>query len=121
MEESIRCSVVFGGPVALGGDRGFTSLRTRGLFFLDFQARIRLGLTIACYFKRRCFGKISTSAFFQPKAEGLIFLLGRSGGEKTRVRLSRKDLIQLEGKVVEVLVADQVRVSVPPYDPSHGL
>ena len=41
--------------------------------------------------------------FFQPEAESLIFLLGRSGGEEIRVRLSRKDLIQLEGKVIKVL------------------
>ena len=90
-------------------------------FFLDFQERIRVRLIRACYFKRRCFGEIGTSAFFQPEAEGLIFLLGRSAGEKTRVRLSRKDLIQLEGKVIKVLVGDQVHVSISPYDPSHGL
>ena len=41
--------------------------------------------------------------FFQPEAESLIFLLGRSGGEEIRVRLSRRDLIQLEGKVIKVL------------------
>ena len=41
--------------------------------------------------------------FFRPEAESLVFLLGRSGGEGLRARLSRKDLIQLEGKVIKVL------------------
>jgi hypothetical protein len=57
----------FGGPVALGGGlpvrctqtgRGFTrqkygaftSYNPRCLFFLDFQGRIRVHVTIACYF-----------------------------------------------------------------------
>ncbi len=60
-------------------------------------------IDFACYFKRGCFGEIGTSVFFQPEAETLIFLLGRSLGEEMRVRLSRKDLIQLEGKVMKVL------------------
>jgi translation initiation factor IF-1 len=46
---------------------------------------------------------MGTSAFFQPEPESLIFLLGRSRDEEIRVRLSRKDLIQLEGKVIKVL------------------
>jgi translation initiation factor IF-1 len=95
----------------LGGGRGltrqkyggFTSHNPRHLFFLDSQGRIRIRLLIACYFKRRCFGEIGTSAFLQPKAETLIFVLGRSWGEKIRVRLSRKDLIQIPGKVMKVL------------------
>jgi translation initiation factor IF-1 len=60
-------------------------------------------LLIACYFERRCVGEIGTSAFFKPEAESLIFLLGRSGEEEIRVRLSRKELFQLVGKVIKVL------------------
>jgi translation initiation factor IF-1 len=49
------------------------------------------------------FGEMGTSAFFQPEAESLIFLLRRSRDAEIGVRLSRKDLIQLEGKVIKVL------------------
>jgi translation initiation factor IF-1 len=40
---------------------------------------------------------------FQPGAESLMFILGQSGDEEKRIILSRKDLIQLEGKVIKVL------------------
>jgi translation initiation factor IF-1 len=62
-----------------------------------------ISIDIACYFKRRCFREIGTSVFFQPQAESCIFLLGRSGGEQIGVKLSRKDLIQLQGTVIKVL------------------
>ena len=78
---------VFGGPVASGGGRGFTrrkyggftSHNPRCLFFLDFQGRIRVQLILACYFKRRCFGEIGASAFFNPRLRVLFFSLADPG------------------------------------------
>jgi hypothetical protein len=87
---------VFVAPVALGGGLpvrctqtgrgftrqkygGFTSHNPKCLFFLDFQGRIRVKFIIACYFKRRCFGEIGTSAFFNPRLRVLFFSLAAPG------------------------------------------
>jgi translation initiation factor IF-1 len=48
--------------------------------------------------------------FFKPEAECFILLLGRSGEEEIRVRLSRKDLFQLVGKVIKGLGSGMMEV-----------
>jgi len=58
---------------------GFTSQNARHLFFLDSQGRIRIKLFIVCNSKRRCFGEIGTSAFFDPRLRVSFFFLADPG------------------------------------------